>query len=103
MRVYKGETVFDWDSEPSSERPSAFAESTQYGRVWAPSARAPSSTLEVARPRPPRKRGGIGTAWVVTIIGLAVAAGVLFGYLKSRPVARADLSRHAPLPASAEA
>lgn len=101
MRVYKGETVFDWDFEPTDERPSAFAESTQYGRLWAPSTRSPSS-LEVARPRPPRKRGGIGTAWVVTIVGLAVVAGVLFGYLKSRPVARAELSRHAPLPATAE-
>ncbi len=89
MRVFKGETVFDWESEPASERPSAFAESTQQGRAGPSSRRGPASTLEVARPRPPRKQGGIGTTWVVAILGLAVAAGAFIGYVKMRPAASA--------------
>lgn len=99
MRVFKGETVFDWESEPASERPSAFAESTLQSRTGPSSRRGPSSTLEVARPRPPRKQGGIGTTWVVAIIGLAVATGALIGYVKMRPsagVVRAALWPSAP-------
>jgi hypothetical protein len=84
VRVYKGETVFDWDSEPADERASAFVESTQYGQLWAPSTRSMASSLEVPRPRPPRTQGGVGTLWIVLIVGFAVAAGVLIGYVKSQ-------------------
>jgi hypothetical protein len=92
VRVYKGQTVFDWDHEPSDERPSAFVESTQYGQLWAPSTRAPGAGLEVARARPPRKQGGIGAGWIALIIGLAVAAGAVIGYTKSKQARRADLA-----------
>ena len=78
VRRFKGETVFDWEAEPSSERPSEFTESTQtqYGHVFAPSTRSRNSTLEVARPRPPQKRGGLGAmcGWATAQISRQVRA-----------------------------
>jgi hypothetical protein len=99
VRVYKGETVFDWESEPADERASAFVESTHYGHLWAPSTRSMASTLETPRPRPPRKQGGIGTLWVVLIVGFALAAGVLIGYAKSQQRPRVAAVVDLPLPA----
>ena len=86
VRRFKGETVFDWEAEPSSERPSEFTESTQtqYGHVFAPSTRSRNSTLEVARPRPPQKRGGLGAMWIAIVISFAVVAGSVIGYTRYR-------------------
>ncbi len=79
MRVYKGVTVFDWDHEPTDMRPSAFVESTQhsthYDSVWAPSTQTRASMLERRRPRPPRKRGGMGTGVVLGVLAVGVAFG----------------------------
>ena len=80
MRVYKGVTVFDWDHEPTDMRPSAFVESTQYDAVWAPSTQTRVSMLESRRPRPPRKRGGLGTLGVVSVLAVATLVGVAVGW-----------------------
>ncbi len=111
VRRFKGETVFDWEAEPSSERPSEFTESTQtnYGNVFAPSSRSRASTLEVPRPRPPQKRGGIGALWIGIIIAFALSAGTVIGYMRYREaeqVAAAEraaelAARAAPPPAPA--
>ncbi len=86
VRRFKGETVFDWEAEPSTERPSEFTESTQthYNSVFAPSTRSRNSSLEVARPRPPQKRGGIGALWIGIIVAFAIAAGTVIGYMRYR-------------------
>jgi len=95
VRRFKGETVFDWDNEPTSERPSEFTESTQYSGLWGPTTRPRNSTLEVPRPRPPKKRGGIGATWIAIIIAFAVTAGAVIGYMRYRE------SQPAPAPQAA--
>jgi hypothetical protein len=82
IRRFKGETVFGWEHEPADERPSVHPETTQYGALWAPLTRPPASTLEVARPRPPRKRGASPNAWLAVLLVVALAAGAIVGVVR---------------------
>ena len=82
IRRFKGETVFGWENEPADERPSELSGSTQYGALWAPMTRPPASTLEVARPRPPQKRGGRTNVWLATLLIVTLAAGGLLGVVR---------------------
>jgi hypothetical protein len=82
IRRFKGETVFGWENEPADERPSALANSTQYGALWAPLTRPPASTLEVARPRPPQKRGSRTNVWLAVVLVLTLAAGAIVGVVR---------------------
>lgn len=96
VRVYKGVTVFDWDHEPTDMRPSAFAESTQYDAVWAPSTQTRTSMLERRRPRPPRKRGGLGTVGVIAVLAVATLVGVAIGWWHLRADRGAAVEAAAP-------
>ncbi|MFY9510649.1 MAG: hypothetical protein WAQ05_06730 [Rubrivivax sp.] len=99
IRKFKGTTVFDWDAEPSEERPSEFAESSLYlgqtaisrssgfhkrgGDFSTPSRSNSYSQLERARPRPPQKKGGSNAVWVIAIgMVLAITAGGLYGLMR---------------------
>lgn len=82
IRRFKGETVFGWENEPADERPSAHSESTQYGALWAPLTRPQSAGLEVARPRPPQKRGGRTNVWLAVMLAVALAAGTIVGVVR---------------------
>lgn len=99
VRVYKGVTVFDWDHEPSDMRPSAFAESTQYGNVWAPSTQTRASTLEHRRARPRRKRGGLGTVGITVVLLVAVGIGVAVGWWLQRSGGSGSVASTTPAPA----
>lgn len=74
VRTFKGTTVFDWDVEPSDERPSEFVESSLHMGLNTSCRPSGFAQLppEVLRPRPPPKRGG-GNPW---LLALAVVAGV---------------------------
>jgi len=89
IRRFKGETVFDWETEPADERPSELAEPTQYGALWAPT-RSPYVGLEVPRARPPRKRGGLGNAWIAVLLTVALAAAAILGYVRYGPMKPGD-------------
>lgn len=98
IRKFKGTTVFDWDSEPSEERPSEFAESSlslsqtaishssgfsKRGGDFSPLPRnAGNSTLERARARPAQKRGGSGTLWLALGMVLLITVGGLYGLMR---------------------
>jgi len=98
VRKFKGTTVFDWDSEPSEERPSEFAESSLYlsqtaisrssgfhkrGGDFSASSRGSSySTLERPRARPAQKKGGSGTIWLAVGMVLVITAGGLYGLMR---------------------
>jgi hypothetical protein len=82
IRKFKGETVFGWEHEPADERPSQFSDTTQYGALWAPLTRPPTSPLEVARPRPPQKRGAAPNAWLAALLVVTLAAGAIFGAVR---------------------
>ena len=84
VRRFKGETVFDWETEPSPERPSELVEPTQYGSLLAPPSRSPYAALEVRRPRPPQKRGGSGNAWLTMVLVVVMAAGTLVAAMQLR-------------------
>lgn len=87
IRRFKGVTVFDWDSEPSEMRPSEFVESTLASPMWTTPSRleAPVPALEVRRPRPPRKQGGVGTVWLALAVAVALGAGMLLAALRWLP------------------
>jgi len=97
IRRFKGETVFDWETEPSIERPSEMVEPTQYGALWAAASPSGYGGLEVRRPRPPRKRGGLGQAWLAVVLAVALAALAIIGYVRFAPLRLSD----AALPAGA--
>jgi hypothetical protein len=97
VRKFKGTTVFDWDSEPSEERPSEFAESSLYlsqtaisrssgfskrGGDFSHSRSSGYSTLERARPRPAQKRGGSNTLWWALGMVAVITAGGLYGLIR---------------------
>ncbi len=98
VRKFKGTTVFDWDSEPSEERPSEFAESSVFlsqtaisrssgfhkrGGDFSTSRGASGySTLERPSVRPPQKRGGSGTIWLALGMVVAITAGGLYGLMR---------------------
>lgn len=97
VRKFKGTTVFDWDSEPSEERPSEFAESSLHlsqtaisrssgfhkrGGDFSTSRSSGYSTLERPRARPAQKKGGSGTLWVALGMVLAITAGGLYGLMR---------------------
>ena len=81
LRKFKGETVFGWDEEPVSERPSE-QPGPSLASTWAiPNASMPATIpmpLEVARPRPPHKRGSRGGARRTTVL-FALLVAVAFG------------------------
>ncbi len=98
VRKFKGTTVFDWDSEPSEERPSEFAESSlslsqtaisrssgfsKRGGDFSTVARNTGhSTLERARARPAQKRGGSRTLWFALGMVLVITVGGLYGLVR---------------------
>lgn len=96
VRKFKGTTVFDWDSEPTEERPSEFAESSLHLGQTAISrssgfhkrggdytARSSGySQLERARPRPPQKRGGSSTLWLALGMVAVITVGGLYGLMR---------------------
>jgi hypothetical protein len=97
VRKFKGTTVFDWDSEPSEERPSEFAESSLYlsqtaisrssgfhkrGGDFSTSSRSSYSTLERPRARPAQKKGGSSTIWLALGMVLVITAGGLYGLMR---------------------
>lgn len=91
IRKFKGTTVFDWDSEPSEERPSEFAESSLYlsqtaiARPSGYSSRGSgyaNSTLERPRARPAQKKGGSSTLWLALAMVLVITAGGLYGLMR---------------------
>jgi len=98
VRKFKGTTVFDWDSEPTEERPSEFAESSLYLSQTAISrssgfhkrggdfstSRSSSgySSLERARPRPAQKKGGSGTLWLALGMVAIITVGGLYGLIR---------------------
>ena len=69
IRRFRGVTVFDWDSEPSTERPSEFFETCMTGDAWE-QARGGRST---------RREGGFGALWMGLGVVAATAAAGLFG------------------------
>jgi hypothetical protein len=87
VRKFKGTTVIDWDSEPTQERPSEFAESSLFLSQSAVSrnsqfgARSTQSQhLERARPRPAQKKGGsAATLWFGLALVVVIAGGGLYG------------------------
>jgi hypothetical protein len=96
VRKFKGTTVFDWDSEPTEERPSEFAESSLYLSQTAISRSSGFhkrggdftgrstgySQLERARPRPAQKRGGSGTLWLALGMVAIITVGGLYGLMR---------------------
>lgn len=85
IRQFKGATVYDWDSEPSEMRPSEFVESTLASPMWTTPSRLEAPALEVRRPRPPRKQGGVGTVWLAVAVSMALGAGLLMAALRWLP------------------
>jgi hypothetical protein len=89
VRKFKGTTVIDWDSEPTQERPSEFAESSLFlsqSAISRPSKVGGRSGqvhhLERARPRPAQKRGGSAAAlWMGLLLVVVVAGGGLYGLM----------------------
>ena len=73
---FKSTQIFDWDAEPSDERPSEFAQSTQF------------STLNTTpRRAPPRRRAGMGMKSIIFVALLLLVLGgwglkVLIGVLR---------------------
>ena len=97
VRKFKGTTVFDWDSEPSEERPSEFAESSLHltqtaisrssgfhkrGGDFSSSRSSGYSTLERPTVRPAQKRGGSGTIWLALGLVGIITAGGLYGLMR---------------------
>ena len=98
VRKFKGTTVFDWDSEPSEERPSEFAESSVFLSQTAISrssgfhkrggdfstTRGSSGYSSLERPsvRPAQKRGGSGTIWLALGMVLVITAGGLYALMR---------------------
>jgi len=78
VRKFKGATVFEWDSEPAIERPTAANDS----QTWGLSAVSGYPGLEVRRARPPQKRAGLSALWLGLIIVATVAAVGLFALLR---------------------
>jgi len=79
IRRFKGETVFEWTSEPADERSSSFVEPTRYGPLWDRLAASAAPGLEVRRPRPPRKRGSRLALWLALVLVVMIAVFVFFG------------------------
>ena len=77
IRKFKGETVFDWDSEPSEMRPSEFVESTLASPMWTTPSRLEAAPLETRRAGPPRKQGGVGTVWLALAVAVALGSALL--------------------------
>ncbi len=66
-RDFKDTQLFGWDSEPSEERPSEFAQSTGYSAL--------SGYHAVAEPRPRPKAKGTG--FLLIMSGLIVSLGAV--------------------------
>ena len=86
IRKFKGETVFDWESEPSDERPTEFGSSTQfsstgYSHLTGYSQLSGYSTLESERraSRPRRRVKRRGSVWVPATLVFAFAVLGLIG------------------------
>lgn len=71
VRRFKGETVYDWSSEPADERPTEFGSSTGYSQLSGFSHSTLNSSLEFQRARR-RARSSSRYLWVVA--GLVLAA-----------------------------
>ena len=79
IRRFKGETVFDWEAEPSSERPTefgstAFGSTTVFGATTGYSALSAFSTLESQRrsPRRPTTRRSSNAVPIAMVLAFAV-------------------------------
>jgi len=87
IRKFKGETVFDWEAEPSDERPTEFGSSTQfssttgYSHLTGYSQLSGYSTLESERrsSRPRRRTRRSGSIWVPATLVFAFAVSGLLG------------------------
>ena len=85
IRTFKGETVFDWESEPGQERPTDFSSSTQFASTGYSHSSGYSrlsgySTLESQRGssrRPRRRAKQRGSVWVPATLVFAFAVSGL--------------------------
>jgi hypothetical protein len=82
VRRFKGETVYDWESEPADERPTGFDASTSFAASTLStsgfhSTSTYNSTLEARRRAARYKRRGSVSVWLMLGFVLAAAtAGV---------------------------
>lgn len=83
IRRFKGETVYDWESEPADERPTEFGASTGFSTHSGFFHSTVDSSLERRRRMARRyKRKGSGGLVTGLVVVMAVVTGVL--YLASR-------------------
>ncbi len=98
VRKFKGETVYDWDAEPSIMRPTGFEHSTVPSSLWEPSSRFGPSTLRASQERARARRRGFSTLAIALVVVVAATAAILAGvarYLHARPAATAVTARQA--------
>lgn len=88
VRKFKGTTIIDWDSEPTQERPSEFAESSLFmspsgltREAMLASRSANGAMLERPRARPAQKKGGGNTFWWALSLVAAITAAGFYGML----------------------
>lgn len=83
VRRFKGETVYDWESEPADERPTEFGASTGFSTYSGYFHSTQDSSLERHRRMARRyKRKGSGGLVIGVALVMAAVTGVL--YLASR-------------------
>ena len=82
VRQFKGETVYDWESEPAEERPTGFDASTTFAASTLSSSGFHStstynSTLEARRRVARYRRRGSISVWLMAgLVLAAIMAGV---------------------------
>ena len=83
VRRFKGETVYDWESEPADERPTEFGASTGFSTYSGYFHSTADSSLERRRRMARRyKRKGSGGLVIGLAVVMAAVTGVL--YIASR-------------------
>ncbi len=86
VRRFKGETVYDWESEPADERPTEFGASTGFSSYSGYFHSTQDSALERRRRMARRhRRKGSGGLVLGLVVTLALVSGVL--YVASRVLA----------------
>jgi hypothetical protein len=82
VRKYKGETVFDWESEGADDAARAFADRPAEARPGAPRPLSSQASLQAQRHRMARRRrSGAAIVWIglalLALVALIGVAGVI--------------------------
>ncbi|MEW6707921.1 MAG: hypothetical protein AB1430_24000 [Pseudomonadota bacterium] len=79
IRRFKGETVYDWESEPADERPTEFGASTGFSTYSGYFHTTADSSLERRRRAARRyRRKGSGGLVLGVVVVMAVVTGLLY-------------------------